>query len=285
MRGSYESIRLLQPKTAAEALDLYGRSPNAAPMAGGTDLMVAFNMGLMNEKTVLDLSGLKEWRRVRSLKERLIVGSLATHARLREHPSVRKLFPLLSEACAAIGSVQIQNRGTLGGNIANASPAGDSFPPLAVYGATVRIEGPCGSRAVPFLDIFAGVKKTNLLPGELIKEIELPVLEKQPDRQIFRKVGTRKAQTISKLVAAGLLWLDKGHTVKELRFALGSAAPTVRRLKAAEAFMKGKKLSREAADAACGLIEKDISPIDDLRSTAEYRLWVAKNLLADFLRP
>ena len=114
----------------------------------------------------------------------------------------------MNEACATIGGIQIQNRGTIGGNIANASPAGDTFPPLAVYDARIHVASANGRRVVPFLDIFAGVKKTTLDPGELIEAIDLPFPAHPPTRQFFRKVGTRAAQAISKTVAAGVLWLN-----------------------------------------------------------------------------
>jgi carbon-monoxide dehydrogenase medium subunit len=171
----------------------------------------------------------------------------------------------------------------LGGNIANASPAGDSFPPLAVYEAIVRTTSAQGSRSVPFSEIFAGVKKTKLNAGELIEAVEIPFLKRRPSRQYFRKVGTRAAQALSKTVAAGLLWLAKDGTVEELRFALGSMATTVKRLRAAETFLRGKALTPAAIDAACVLLEKDVAPIDDVRSTAQYRLTVSKNMLRSFL--
>jgi len=198
------------------------------------------------------------------------------------HSAVRRRFPLLAEAAATVGGVQIQNRGTLGGNISNASPAGDSFPPLAVYDACVVACGPKRRREIAFADVFAGVKKTTLAPGELIESVRLPFV-RRPTRQIFRKVGTRAAQAISKTVAAGLLWLDRGGRVIELRFALGSVAPTVRRLHAVEAFVKGRRISRELVHEAARLVATDIAPIDDIRSTAEYRLAVSRNLLAGFL--
>jgi carbon-monoxide dehydrogenase medium subunit len=196
---------------------------------------------------------------------------------------VRREFPLLARACAVVGAEQIQNRGTLGGNIANASPAADTFPPLAVYDATVKTVSRKGQRGLPFLETFSGVKKTSLEPGELISAIEIPYLSRRPYRQLFRKVGTRAAMAISKAVASGLIWLERDRTVRELRFALGSMAPTVRRLQTAEEFVKGRRLTPEVAAEACELMKKDISPINDFRSTAEYRLRVSQNLLSDFL--
>ena len=153
-----------------------------------------------------------------------------------------------------------------GGNIANASPAGDTFPPLAVYDARVRVLSASGRRTLRFVDVFEGVKKTALAAGELIESIDID-FPKKPARQLFRKVGTRAASAISKTVAAGLLWLRKDGTIRELRFALGSMAPTVK-----------------VVEEAVALLEEDVSPIDDVRSTRFYRLEVSRNLLRGFLR-
>lgn len=283
MRGDPEGIQVLRPRTAQEAVAAFGRSPRALPLAGGTDLMVAWNVGLLNGRTVLDLSAVSEWAGISKTKRGLRLGALLTHARLQRDPIVRSEFPLLVKACAMVGAAQIQNRGTLGGNIANASPAGDTFPPLAVYEAAVRALSPSGERLIPFSEVFAGVKKTILGPSELFVSIELPYLARGPSRQMFRKVGTRAAQAISKTVAAGLLWLGRGGVVEGLRFALGSVAPTVRRLKTVEEFLRDKRLTAAALETAVGLLERDVSPIDDIRSTREYRLEVSRNLLREFL--
>jgi xanthine dehydrogenase small subunit len=283
MRGAAASMQVLRPKTALECLSTYARSPEAIPLAGGTDFMVAWNMGTENGRTILDLSRLREWTTLRRTKGGLRLGALVSHARIQEHPLVRKELRLLAEASATVGGVQIQNRGTLGGNIANASPAGDTFPALAVYDAVVHIASSRGRRSIPFAEIFAGVKKTTLERAELIEAIEVPFPRPRPSRQMFRKVGTRAAQAISKIVAAGLLWLKRDNRVVELRFALGSMAPTVRRLHSVEAFLVGKRLTRDVVDEACRRLTDDVAPIDDIRSTAEYRVTVAQNLLAAFL--
>jgi xanthine dehydrogenase small subunit len=284
VRGAFKTIELLRPKTPEEALKAFAARPKAVPLAGGTDFMVSFNLGLLNGKTVLDLSRLADWTRIRKSREGLHVGALVTHAQLQADSWVRREFPLLVEACATVGAAQIQNRGTIGGNIANASPAGDSFPALSVYEAKVHVASAAETRVVPFGEIFAGVKKTTLLPGELITGVELPFLKAKPTRASFRKIGTRAAQSISKTVAAGLLWISGGK-VKELRFALGSMAPTVRRLKAAEAFLAGKALDASVVEQACLFMTENVSPIDDVRSTREYRLFASQNLLRRFLAP
>ena len=283
MRGDASSMKVFRPRSVRDALELYARHPGAVPFAGGTDFMVAWNAGSENEQRILDLSAITAWRRVRATGSKLRLGALATHWQLQHEPLVKKKFPLLVDACATIGGRQIQSRGTLGGNIANASPAGDTFAPLAVYDATVRLCSAAGRRKLPLLEVFAGVKTTHLRPGELIESVELDVLRK-PTRQLFRKVGTRAASAISKTVAAGLVWLRRDGTVRELRFALGSMAPTVRRLHSVESFMRGKKPTRRIVEEAVALLETDVAPIDDLRSTRFYRMEVSRNLLRAFLR-
>ena len=283
MRGDAATMKVLAPRSAREAARLFSKDPKALPLAGGTDLMVAWNAGLLNQRAVLDLSGIAEWRRVLPLREGLRLGALLTHTQLQRSKEVQRRFPLLAEACATIGAAQIQNRGTIGGNIANASPAGDTFPALAVYEAVVHALSSRGSRIIPFPEFFAGVKKTTLTPGELIAAVELYDVDPKPTRQMFRKVGTRAAQAISKTVACGLLWVNPDKTVRELRFALGSMAPTVRRLTHAEELVRGKVLTDDVIAKACELLERDVSPIDDVRSTRPYRLAVSKNLLRNFL--
>ncbi len=282
MRGDAKSMTVLSPRSAAEAVATYAKIPNALPLAGGTDLMVGWNMGLLNGRPVLDLSRVSEWRKIRVVKEGVELGSLVTHAQIQAHPVLRERFPLLVAACATVGAAQIQNRGTIGGNIANASPAGDTFPALAVYQATVRALGAAGPRDIPISEIFAGVKKTTLKPGELIEKISLPFVRK-PTRAVFRKVGTRAAQSISKTMFAGLLWQNKKGVVEEVRLAFGSLAPTVRRLRDAEAFLNGRVLNGETAAAAAEFLAGNVSPIDDIRSTRDYRLTVSRNILIAFL--
>jgi CO/xanthine dehydrogenase FAD-binding subunit len=283
MRGAAASMLVLRPRTVHSALAMYAQSPDAVPLVGGTDLMVAWNLGEMNDRVILDLSLLREWTRIEETATGLSIGALATHTALQQHEIVRRRFPLLVAACATVGGVQIQNRGTIGGNIANASPAGDTLPPLAVYDAQVQVISKNGRRSVPFLDIFAGVKKTTLGPGELITAIDLPFAPTRPQRQLFRKVGTRAAQAISKTVAAGLLWLAKDGTVRDVRVALGSMAPTVRRLRSVETFLTGRKLTPAVIQDASELVTADVTPIDDIRSTATYRLATSRRLLESFL--
>ena len=275
-------MKLLKPRTPQEALKLYAKNPDATPLAGGTDFMVGWNLGLLDDKTLIDLTALKPWAKISKMGKGWKLGALVTHAELQEHPEIPRRYPLLTEACALVGGEQIQNQGTIGGNIANASPAGDTFPPLAVYNAVVRTASLSGGRDIPFAEIFTGVKKTALEPAELIEAVMLPALRK-PTRSMFRKVGTRAAQAIAKVSAAGLLWLRRDGSVEEFRFALGSVAPTARRLKEVEHYLLDRKLNQGTLRVAISLVEQDISPIDDIRSTRDYRLEISQNLLRSFL--
>lgn len=283
MRGDAATMTVSRAKSAAEAVKA-SAAPQALALAGGTDLMVGWNLGLLNGRCVVDLSGVREWAKIRPINGGLSIGALVTHARIRRHPAVLARYPLLAQACATIGSAQIQNRGTIGGNLANASPAGDTFPALAVHEPLIHAISTRGRRIIAFSELFSGVKKTTLGRGELIASVELHDPERKPSRQYFRKVGTRAAQAISKTVAAGLLWLNRDGTVAEARFALGSVAPTVRRLKTVEEFLAKKSLTPHNISEACRLVDRDIAPIDDIRSTREYRLAVSRNLLRQFLQ-
>jgi CO/xanthine dehydrogenase FAD-binding subunit len=259
-------------------------APDALPLAGGTDLMVMWNGGALAGRTFLDLTPIAAWSRIQASPKALVIGALATHTALIRHAVVRRRFPLLAAAAATVGGPQIQNRGTLGGNIANASPAGDTFPPLLVHDARVRIASAAGVREIPLAEVFAGPKRTTLAKGELIASVVLPI-ERKPTRELFRKVGTRAAQAISKTVVAGRVWMKRDGTIDELRFALGSMAPTARRLPTVEAYVRGRRPTDAVVREACALVAKDVAPIDDVRSTAAYRLAVSRNLLAAFLRP
>ena len=236
------------------------------PMAGCTDLYVALNFGTLKETRFLNLWRLDRLRAIEQRGRRLSIGALATYTDIIGSPLVRKRLPMLVAAARQIGGVQIQNRGTLGGNVANASPAGDTLPVLAAADAVVVLQSAVATRSVPFGSFYTGYRRTVMRRDELVIALEIPSIA---GGQWFRKVGTRAAQAISKVVMAAV-----GGT--EPRVALGSVAPTVVRVPRTEA-----ALARGAsvADAQQTLLE-EIAPIDDLRSTTEYRRRVAANLLA-----
>jgi CO/xanthine dehydrogenase FAD-binding subunit len=268
MATALSRLSLLQPRTLGEALRRLRDEAPLVPLAGGTDLYVGFHFGTVPERRFLDLQGLRELGRIRRRGETLVIGALATYADLIRSPLVRRRLPILAEASRWVGSPQIQNRGTLGGNIANASPAGDTLPVLAVAEATVVLRSADRERRVPFGSFYTGYRQTVMRPDELILAVEVPPVE---GRQWFRKVGTRAAQAISKVVMAAV-------RAPQPRIALGSVAPTVVRVPRTEAVLAG---GGSLAEAQATLTE-EIQPIDDLRSTAAYRRRVSANLLAQF---
>ena len=268
MATAFSRLSLLQPRALDEALRLLRDERPLVPLAGCTDLYVGFHFGSVRDERFLDLSGLRALRGIRLHGGALVIGALTTYAELIRSPLVRRRLPMLIAASREVGSPQIQNRGTLGGNVANASPAGDTLPVLAVAEATVVLCSVDGERRVPFGSFYTGYRKTVMRPDELIVAIEVPRVE---GRQWFRKVGTRAAQAISKVVMAAV-------RAPQPRVALGSVAPTVVRVPRTEAVLaRGGSL----AEAQAVLLD-EIAPIDDLRSTAAYRRRVSANLLAQF---
>jgi xanthine dehydrogenase small subunit len=261
-------LSLLEPASLAEALRLLRDEGPLVPIAGCTDVYVGFHFGTVAARRFLDLQRLDELRAIRRFGETLVIGALATYADLIRSPLVRRRLPILVAASRQVGSAQIQNRGTIGGNIANASPAGDTLPVLAVAEATVVLRSVDGERRVPFGSFYTGYRRTLMRPDELIAAVEVPPVE---GRQWFRKVGTRAAQAVSKVVMAAV-------RAPHPRIALGSVAPTVVRVPRTEAVLAG---GGSVAEAQAALLE-EIAPIDDLRSTAAYRRRVSANLLAQF---
>jgi CO/xanthine dehydrogenase FAD-binding subunit len=238
------------------------------PLAGCTDVYVNLNFGTLPATRYIDLWPLEELRRIRVEGNRLSIGALATYTEIIRSAAVGRRLPILAAAAREIGGVQIQNRGTLGGNVANGSPAGDTLPVLAVAEATLVLASAAEERRVPFASFYTGYRKSVLRTDELIAAIEIPRVE---GRQWFRKVGTRAAQAISKVVMAAV---RSGRP----RVALGSVAPTVVRLAETEGKLAAGAPIREARRT----LEAEIHPIDDLRSTAAYRRRVSGNLLEQF---
>jgi CO/xanthine dehydrogenase FAD-binding subunit len=270
MATAFSRLSLLQPRTLDEALGMLRDEGPLVPMAGCTDLYVGFHFGTVPDRRFLDLQGLRELRGIRLRRDTLVIAALATYTDLIRSPLVRRRVPILAEASRWVGSPQIQNRGTLGGNVANASPAGDTLPVLAVAEATVALRSADGERRVPFNGFYTGYRQTVMRPDELIVAVEIPPVE---GRQWFRKVGTRAAQAISKVVLAAV-------RAPRPRIALGSVAPTVVRVPRTEAVLaEGGALAEAQA-----VLMDEIQPIDDLRSTAAYRRRVSANLLAQFWR-
>lgn len=282
MRGYAPAYEVLQPRSLKEALALLAREPGAwRPLAGGTDLMVSFEAGKLPPGRYLSLWKLDDLRGIRTGKSAVTIGALTTYTAIRGHAVLAKHFPMLGEAARLTGAPAIQNRGTLGGNIANASPAADTPPALLAYDAEVELVSRAGARWVPYTELHLGYKKLALRPDELIARVRLPI----PARRLvhsYRKVGTRGAQAISKVCVALVARTEK-KIVTEVRIGLGSVAPVPFRAFAAEGFLTRKRLGPSLAEEAARALRDEIAPIDDIRSTREYRLLVAGNLLADFV--
>ena len=268
MAGSISHRSLLQPRSLTDALKMLRDEGPLVPMAGCTDLYVSLNFGTLADTRFLNLWGLAGLRTIDQRGDVLRIGALATHTDLIRSALVRRRLPMLAAAAREVGGVQIQNRGTLGGNVANASPAGDTLPVLAAAEAIVVLKSAAGTRRVPFTTFYTGYRQSLRRPDELIVGFEIPAVR---GRQWFRKVGTRAAQAISKIVIAAVA----GETP---RIALGSVAPTVVRATMTEQALAGGASLEDAQR----ILLQEIAPIDDIRSTAEYRRRVAANLLGRF---
>lgn len=282
MRADVRLNDIVSPRDLREALDLLSEDPKLRPVAGGTDVMVLYAAGKLPRGDLLDLWGIDALRGVTVTDDEIAMGALTTYTEVQEHPVLRAEFPMLVQAASETGGWAIQNRGTLGGNIANASPAADSPPALLCYGASVELISAQGTRAVPYEGFHTGYKQTVLMPGELISRVILPrtlAAGAGSRRHCYRKVGPRRAQAISKVCFAGCADLDAGGAPRAVRIALSGVAPVVVRCPRTEALLL------QGADEAAlrASLAGEISPIDDVRSSAGYRRAVAQNLLAGFL--
>jgi CO/xanthine dehydrogenase FAD-binding subunit len=268
MPSAIAPLTCLRPRTLVDALAMLRDEGPLTPLAGCTDLYVGLQFGTLRGQRFIDLWPLTELRGIAGDRSLLRIGSLTTFSDLAQSPLVRRRLPMLVAAAREVGGRQIQNRGTIGGNVANASPAGDSLPVLAACDAVVVLQSASGERRVPITQFYTGYRASVRRADELIAAIEIAKVE---GAQYWRKVGTRRAQAISKVMCAAV----RGPVV---RVALGSVAPTVIRLPQTEAVLT----SGGTLEAAQDVLRAEIAPIDDIRSTAAYRRAVAANLLADF---
>ena len=283
MRGYLPDFDVRVPASLGEALALLAQAPGTlTPLAGGTDLMVVYNAGRLKPTRFLDLSRIDELRGIREAAGAMTFGALSTFTDLRECAAVHRHFPNLVKSARATGALAIQNRGTLGGNIANASPAADTPPSLLAYGAEVELLSVRGSRRVAYDRFHLGYKVMDLAPDELVAAIHVP-LPTGRGFHYFRKVGTRQAQAISKVCLAAWARVE-GGVVADLRIGLGSVAPAPIRARHAEAVLLGQALATLPIEAAQAALLEDISPIDDIRATARYRSVVTRNVLGHMLR-
>lgn len=281
MRAYLPSYHLEAPRDLASALERMKREPSVwKPFAGGTDLMVLLEAGKLPHRRFLSIWKLPELRGIEVGADHVTIGALTTYTALQEHKTLAREFPLLCLAAAETGGIATQNRGTLGGNIANASPAADSPPAMLVYEAELELVSAVGTRWLAYRDFHTGYKQVRLRPDELIRRIRLPRTI-AAWKQHYRKVGTRQAQAISKVCFAGAARVENGR-IADARIALGSVAPTVVRAAQTEKLLRGELPSRAVLQSAQAALAREIAPIDDMRSTARYRLRVAQNLLAEF---
>jgi len=237
--------------------------------------------GKLEHRDYFSIWHLPELKGIEETAEHVTLGALTTYTEVLSRPVLQSEFPLLCAAARETGGIATQNRGTLGGNIVNASPAADSPPALLVYDAELELISASGSRWVPYYRFHLGYKQMDLAPDELLRAVRLP-RTKSGWRHYYRKVGTRRAQAISKVCFAGVIASESG-VVRDVRVALGSVAPVPLRCPATEEALHGKAITRELVRSARAVLAGEISPIDDMRSTAAYRSRVAQNLLAEFL--
>ena len=282
MRGNPEAHELIAPGSLPAVLNLLASEPGEwTPMAGGTELMVAFAAGRLGARKLVNLWGIPDLRFIRSTPDSFVVGACTTFLDLRAHAGLAAELPLIAKSSSWIGSVANQSRATLGGNLVNGSPAADSSPALLVYDAEIEIVSRRGSRRVPYREFHTGYKRNVLAADELLFAIHLP-RRFAHHRQYLRKVGTRRAMAISKVALAATALLE-GNIVREIRLAAASLAPYPARLYKTETALLGQRLTKETAQAALRALLAEAQPIDDIRSTAEYRRRVGANLLQEFL--
>jgi CO/xanthine dehydrogenase FAD-binding subunit len=285
MRSNAAEYELIAPRNLTEVLQTLAVDPSYTPIAGGTELMVALGAGRLPQKRLLSINHLRELRFIDVIPEAVTIGSGTTFTDIRKHPAIASDFSLLAQAASWTGSIANQNRGTLGGNIVNASPAADSPPALLVYDAELTLISATGTRTLPYRDFHISYKKTALRPSELLYSIRL---ERQFSayRGYIRKVGPRNAQAISKVALAALALISEGNqrVIQDIRIGAASLRETPTRCFAAERALLDQPITSATIAAARAALVGEARPIDDIRSTAKYRAAVAANLLEEFLR-
>ena len=282
MRSDAAQFDFVAPGSLDAVLSLLAESPGEfLPIAGGTESMVSFGAGRLEAKKLVSLWGMKGFRFINATDETLTIGAGSTFTDIRRHPIIASDFPMLAQAASWTGSIANQNRGTLGGNIVNGSPAADSPPALLAYGAELELISIRGSRKVAYDGFHLSYKKTALAVDELVYAIHLP-RRFESYVQHVRKVGTRNAQAISKVAIAALALMADG-VIEDIRIGAASLRETPIRCAGVENVLLGKRISQQTIHAARAALAKEILPIDDIRSTARYRAAIAGNLLEEFL--
>ena len=282
MRSDPKEYELVAPRSLQGAVGLLARNPGEwLPIAGGTDIMVQYAAGKLHSRKLVSIWNLPELRSIEVLADEIRVGAGCTYTQIREHEMLGREFPMLASSARWTGGIANQNRGTLGGNIVNASPAADSLPALLVYDTELILVSVRGERRISYAGFHTDYKKTKLAPDELIQAVCLP---RRFSGYVChaRKVGSRTAQAISKVCIAALGRVG-GQTVDDVRIALGSVAPVPLRLSETEQVVRGKRIDEALVSLASKTAAAEIRPIDDIRSTAKYRAAVTGNLVAEFL--
>lgn len=282
MRSNPTEYQFVAPASLQAALSLLAEEPGGwLPIAGGTDVMVQYAAGKLAVRKLVSIWNLPELRCIEVSPDEIRIGAGCTYTDLRANELVQHEFSLLSQAAAWTGGIANQNRGTIGGNIVNASPAADSLPALLVYEAELMLMSARGERRIPYQGFHTGYKKTKLAADELIRTI---CLARRFSGHVAytRKVGARNAQAISKVCIAAL-GRYAGGVVEDVRIALGSVAPVPLRLAKTERLVTGKLVDLSLLASARNTAIAETQPIDDIRSTARYRSAVVGNLVAEFL--
>jgi len=283
LRADPADYELAAPGTLEKVLALFADEPGSwLPIAGGTDVMVLYSAGKLPARKLVNIGDLRELRRIEVTFSEVRIGAGCTYSDLRQHSVIANEFPLLAQAAAWTGGIANQNRGTLGGNIANASPAGDSLPVLLVYDADLILVSLRGERRIPYRTFHTGYKKTLLAPDELIHSI---CISRNLKGYISyaEKVGARNAQAISKVFLAAMARVSNA-TIEDVRLAAGSVGPVPIRLTGTELALAGRAIDNSLLETASRVMAEEIQPINDIRSTAGYRSVVLCNLLGEFLQ-
>ncbi|HEV3308351.1 MAG TPA: 2-oxo-4-hydroxy-4-carboxy-5-ureidoimidazoline decarboxylase [Candidatus Sulfotelmatobacter sp.] len=282
MRSNPSDYEMLAPGNLIKVVSLLTKEPGVwLPIAGGTDVMVQYAAGRLPARKLVSIWNLPELRRIDVTESEISIGAGCTYTDLRKHEIVGREFPLLHSAARWTGGVANQNRGTIGGNIVNASPAADSLPALLAYDAELVLVSVRGERRVRYTGFHTGYKKTLLAIDELVQSVCLP----RRFAGYFshaRKVGARNSQAISKVCIAALGRIAKG-VVENVHIALGSVTPVPLRMTRTEQTVRGRTIDADLLRSVRKAVSSEIQPIDDIRSTARYRVAVAGNLVAQFL--
>ncbi|MEN8241725.1 MAG: xanthine dehydrogenase family protein subunit M [Chloroflexota bacterium] len=272
-----QEFELHSPKTLTEAYDFLEKKGGKI-IAGGTDVIPQLANGRFRTELLVDISYLSELSYIKQEGELIHIGGLTNYSLMINSTLLQTSAPLLVEAAASVGAVQTQNRGTLAGNLGNASPAGDMLPPLLALDAVVTLTNRNGERQVPLAEFLLGPGKTALSQGEIIHHVSFNTLDPET-RSTFIKAGNRKGMAISVVNTAVLLLIDSSESVKDIRISLGAVAPTPIRCPKAEAVLLGKKITQDLLEESAAVAAAECSPISDLRASADYRRHAAEVLV------